>query len=80
MNFHGVCKCTRLLLIIKYDHSVNIISLQKLQDWKLLLLAIVIISIEITYTVPLLAIIYINGDTRIVLDERNPPSVNVIYC
>ena len=32
---------------------------------------------EITYTIPLLAIIYVNGDTQIVLDERNPPFTNV---
>ena len=48
-----------------------------MRDWQLLLLATGIIMIEIIFTIPLLAVIYVNGDTSIVINENTPPFVNV---
>ena len=43
----------------------------------MLLLATGIIMIEVIFTIPVLALIYVNGDTQIVIDEARPPFVNV---
>ena len=48
-----------------------------MKDWQLLLLAAGIIAIEVAYTIPLLVLIHINGDTGIVIDESRPPFTNV---
>ena len=36
-----------------------------------------IIAIEVVYTIPLLVLINLNGDTEIVTNEDNPPFTNV---
>ena len=36
-----------------------------------------IIAIEVIYTIPLLVLINLNGDTEIVINEDNPPFTNV---
>ena len=48
-----------------------------MKDWQLLLLAAGIIAIEVAYTIPLLVLIHINGDTGAVIDESRPPFTNV---
>ena len=37
-----------------------------------------IIAVEVIYTIPLLVLIHLNGDTEIVINEDNPPFTNVI--
>ena len=51
-----------------------------MKDWQLLLLAAGIIAIEVAYTIPLLVLIHINGDTAPVIDESRPPFTNVSSC
>ena len=48
-----------------------------MKDWQLLLLAAGIIAIEVAYTIPLLVLIHLNGDTEIIIDESRPPFTNV---
>ena len=48
-----------------------------MKDWHLLLLASGIILIDLTYIIPLLALSYANGDTRIDIDKRRPIFTNV---
>ena len=38
-----------------------------------------IVMIEVVYTIPLLALIYVNGDTQIEINEANPPFTNVSH-
>ena len=64
----------RDIFFFYYD---GIFMMQKVKDWQLLLLAMGIIMIEIIYTIPLLAVIYVNGDTSVVINENSPPFVNV---
>lgn len=51
-----------------------------MKDWQLLLMAASIIAIEVAYTIPLLILIHLNGDTEVVIDESRPPFTNVSKC
>ena len=42
-------------------------------------MAVCIISIEVIYTVPLLVLIDLNGDTEIAVNEDRPPYTNVSH-
>ena len=48
-----------------------------MKDRQLLLLAVGIIAIEVAYTIPLLVLIHLNGDTQAVIDESRPPFTNI---
>ena len=69
--FSLACFSTYIMIQVKirisstgvyYNCLCTIILFQNIQDWHLLVLAVGIIMIEITYTIPILAVIYINGD------------------
>ena len=57
--------------------TVLLPQLQTMKDWQLLLMAAGIIAIEVVYTIPLLVLIHLNGDTQAVIDESRPPFTNV---
>ena len=53
------------------------VVLQKLKDWHLILMSVGIISIEVLFTIPLLTLTYVNGDSIIIRDSENPAFINV---
>ena len=58
--------------IVLYHHCH-----QKVQDWQLLLLAAAIVAVEVVFTIPLLTLTSVEGDTRYTRDSENPTFVNV---
>ena len=56
---------------------INYILIQKVKDWQLLLLSAGIVIIEVIFTIPLLTLTYVNGDTRLARDSENPTFINV---
>ena len=47
-----------------------------MKDWHLLLLSVGIVMIEVVYTIPLLILEYVTGDTRLETDDENPSFIN----
>ena len=44
-----------------------------------MLLSAGIIMIEVLFTIPLLMLTYVNGDSRIIRDSENPTFINVSH-